>query len=661
MKSWAAKYFSNKYIVGNLVALLVITYLGLKNYLLFHALVELFSIIIAYNMFIIVINTQDISQNNYLMFLGVAYVFVGGFDLLHTLAYKGMGVFPHYGANLPTQLWIIARFIEALSLLLAFKFISGKLKIKKLIYSYSSLTVILLSSIFYWDIFPACFRVGVGLTPFKKISEYLIVTILVIAMVLIYQRREKLSPKSYLWMKWAIITTILAELSFTLYADVYGLLNMLGHIFKLISFYLIYKAIIEISLKSPYTSLFKELTATNQQLKAERDKLNKYFDVSGVMIININGKGKIAEVNKKACQVLGYSEEELLGQSWTNFVNEKEEEKTIRVFADTPNGQSSVLHYGQNEIITKSGARRKILWTSNISKDAQGNIKRVLSSGLDITDYELLKKELEYNKLQVEFFANLSHELKTPLNLIFSALQVSDLYQENNLSEAEYQDLQGYTEIIKQNSQRLLRLVNNLIDITKIDTNSFNLDLKNVEIVEVTREITNSVKSYIESQNKSLKFETEVANKIIACDPFNLERILLNLLSNALKFTEEDDEIRVKISETENMIVIAVRDTGLGIPQEKKDLIFQRFRQIDKSLNRNAEGSGIGLTIVKLLVDLHDGVIEVDSNYGEFTEFKVKLPKKQLKNQSQKNINYQVDSSSVLDRVEVEFSDLYDL
>lgn len=661
MKFFSLNKFSVSKIIGIFIFVLLMIYLSFANYLLFHSLVEIFSIIIAFNIFIIVLNTLEINQNNYFLFLGVAYAFIGSLDLLHTLAYKGMGVFPSYGANLPTQLWVLTRYVEAISLLVAIMLVKKNLDFPKIFFSYFVVIIGGLLSIFAWGIFPDCFIPGVGLTFFKKISEYIIIAILAVTMILLYYKQENLNRNSYYLMNYALITTILGELAFTLYLDVYGLSNMIGHIFKVVSFYFIYKAIIETSFKQPYTSLFKRLNTANQQLQAERNKLHKYFEVSGVMIVNINHQGRIAEVNKKTSQVLGYNKEELVGQKWINFFDQEEQKRAQEIFASVPSGGSSILNYGQNEIITKSGARRKIIWTSNVLKDEAGTIKRILSSGLDITDHELLKEELKYNKLQVEFFANLSHELKTPLNLIFSALQVSDLYQKNNFSGAEYQKLSGYTEIIKQNSQRLLKLVNNLIDITKIDTNSFNLNLENVELVSVVEEITYSVENYIENENRILEFNSEIESLEIACDPFNIERILLNLLSNAIKFTEPGDKITVKVTEVGEKAVLSVKDTGEGIPPEQQDVIFDRFRQVDKSFKRNHEGSGIGLTIVKLLVNLHDGVIEVDSTYGEFTEFKIKLPHRKVEQEQGESLKDQTGTDNTIDRIEVEFSDLYNL
>jgi len=152
---------------------------SLYSYLLFHSLAEIFSIVIACGIFMVAWNSKEFMDNNYFLFLGIAYLFIGGLDMVHTLAYKGMGVFTGYGANLPTQFWIAARYLESLSLILALTFLNRRMKINYVVYCYSFVTAVLIISIFYWKAFPDCFIEGVGLTPFKKISEYIISLILI--------------------------------------------------------------------------------------------------------------------------------------------------------------------------------------------------------------------------------------------------------------------------------------------------------------------------------------------------------------------------------------------------------------------------------------------------------------------------------------------------
>lgn len=240
------------------------------HYLLFHTLAELFSIVVATSLFMITWNSRRYIRNSYLLFVGIAYLYIGLIDLLHTLSYKGMPIFTEYDfyAN---QLWIAARGMESLTLLLGFGFLRSKRKINVIAVSagYALVSALLILSIFYWKIFPECFIAGQGLTPFKKISEYVICGILLLALYQLKSNREKFEPKIYRMIFVSIICTIISELAFTFYVSNYGFSNLVGHYFKIFSFYLIYRAIIETSMVEPTKLIFRELDAANKRLKHE--------------------------------------------------------------------------------------------------------------------------------------------------------------------------------------------------------------------------------------------------------------------------------------------------------------------------------------------------------------------------------------------------------
>jgi len=267
------------------------------------------------------------------------------------------------------------------------------------------------------------------------------------------------------------------------------------------------------------------------------------------------------------------------------------------------------------------------------------------------------KEELKYNKIKTQFFSNLSHEIKTPLNLIFSALQILA----RSLNKKGFYKETKYLNIIKQNSMRLLKLSNNIIDLTKIGVDNYEINFGLYNIVSIIEQIVASTESYILEQNKSICFHSDFDEEIIKCDPFSIERIFLNLISNAIKFTDDGDKISINISEQGgDRILITVRDTGVGIKEEKINIIFDHFRQADESFSRRAEGSGIGLSIVKSLVELHGGTIHLESEYGRGTEFFVSLPVENNYETPTKNkIKYKADN--LIDKMDVEFSDIYNI
>jgi PAS domain S-box-containing protein len=277
-----------------------------------------------------------------------------------------------------------------------------------------------------------------------------------------------------------------------------------------------------------------------------------------------------------------------------------------------------------------------------LQKDVQKNI-------------ELLNETREFNKLITEFFSNISHELKTPLNIIFSSVQLLDSYK--GIDEIKLtQNKDKYLKIMKQNCYRLMRLINNLLDIARADSGFLTPHIKNCNIVSIVEDITMSVASFAESKGLSLIFDTDCEEKITAIDPDKIERIILNLLSNAIKFTNYGGQIFVDLLDKEDHIVISIKDNGIGIPVDKLQLIFERFRQIDRTFTRNHEGSGIGLSLVKSFVEMHEGTVSVYSELGEGSEFIIKLPYK-LCSENYSDENYA--DSSIIERISIEFSDIY--
>jgi signal transduction histidine kinase len=268
-------------ILSGLLVLLGLFLSSLYSYLLFHNLAEIFSIVIACAIFMFAWNARHFLQNNYLLFIGIAYLFVAGVDLIHTLAYKGMRVFPGDDANLPTQLWIAARYLQSISLLIAPLLLRRKFNPYYVFISYAVTVSLLLGAIFYWHVFPDCYIEGLGLTPFKKISEYIISLILLASVALLLKKRVGFDRGVLNLLILSIVFTIAAELAFTLYVSVYGLLNIIGHLLKIVAFYLIYKAIIETGLVRPYDLLFRDLKQseeTLQQYASELQARNEELD-----------------------------------------------------------------------------------------------------------------------------------------------------------------------------------------------------------------------------------------------------------------------------------------------------------------------------------------------------------------------------------------------
>ena len=273
--------------------------------------------------------------------------------------------------------------------------------------------------------------------------------------------------------------------------------------------------------------------------------------------------------------------------------------------------------------------------------------------------YKKLEVLQESEKTKSEFFASISHEFKTPINVIYSSVQLLNLYK--NKDDREFMGYYlKYKNNIKQNCLRSFKLIDNIIDASRINKGNYEANFNNINIVELVEKITNSITPYVEIKNIMVLFDTNIEELIIKCDVYMVERIILNLLSNAIKFTPKNGKIIVSVNDKENEVEIRVRDTGIGIPKEMKDKIFNKFTQVDKSLNRSKEGSGIGLSLVKSLVDLLNGKIYLNTEYKNGSEFVLNLPKDKIVEgewSDYKKEGYKLN----VEKISVELSDIYDL
>lgn len=264
-------------------AIIALYLISQRNYLLFHGLIELFSITVGGALFTIAWLSRQYIKNRYLLFLGIAYLFISMLDLLHMLSYTGMPFFPDYNYY-TNQMWIGARLLESLSLLLAFFFLNEKRKIRvwHITFAYLAVSTFLVLSIFHWKNFPICFIEGQGLTPFKKISEYAICLLLAASIVLLVRFRPCFDKDIFRLMLLSLLFTILSELAFTFYISNFSFSNLVGHYFKLFSFWCIYLALIQNGIAKPYDLIFRDLEKKNRELQ---EALAQVKTLSGLLPI----------------------------------------------------------------------------------------------------------------------------------------------------------------------------------------------------------------------------------------------------------------------------------------------------------------------------------------------------------------------------------------
>jgi len=382
-----------------LIGLYLVT---LYSYLLFHNIAEIFSVVVAFSIFILVWNSRRFLDNDYFLLIGIGYLFIGGLLLLHTFAYEGMNIFAGYGSNLAIQLWICSRYIIGITFLIAPLLIGRKLKDQQLlliIFGYAAVTSLLLASIFYWDIFPDCYIEGSGLTPFKKISEGVVSLTLLGSIYLLHRKRSEFDPAVFYLIVASLILTIGVEMTFAFYRHLYSSLSLIGHYLNLISYYLIYKAVIVTSLMKPYSLLFRNLKLSEQEFKKSMNYVQTIIDNIGDPTLVIDTANyRIRSANKAARERIGgeYADGSLLCYQALHQrdspCTEPEKPCPLRKVVATmgPVRITHIDHEDDNEIFTDIVASPIF--------DRNGEVVQMIESLRDITEIKQTEESLQLFK-----------------------------------------------------------------------------------------------------------------------------------------------------------------------------------------------------------------------------------------------------------------------
>lgn len=421
-----------------------------------------------------------------------------------------------------------------------------------------------------------------------------------------------------------------------------------------------------------------EISFLQRELTNEMRRYNQLSEQSRSFTWEVDSEGLFTFVNYISEIVTGYKPEELmLKKYFYDLCPEDERSKfTKNAFLFFDERQEFINL--ENRILKKDG---RVIWVSTNAIpifDYKGNLSGYRGTDTDITELidnqnalrekqeQLLMAERERNetldysmKLKDEFLSLISHELRTPLTVINAAIQALELVCKNELSDKA----KGYLNTIQQNSNRQLKLVNNILDNARLGEGHFKMNKKNIDIVQLTKKITEATTIFAEQKGVKLSFSSLLIEKTIGIDDEQYEKILLNLLSNAIKFTPTGKSILVKISEKtvkgKAKVCIQVKDEGIGIPSDKKGLIFEKFGQVDSSHSRQSEGSGIGLSIVKMLVEMHDGEITVESKEGLGSTFTLILPEVASNEVAIEKECIKGPNDALHNIVALEFSDIY--
>ena len=409
-----------------IAALPVLYLISRYNYNLFHGLVDGISITIAASVFMIIWNGRRILDNDYFLYIGISFLFFAFLDFMHVLGNKNMGVFPEYG-NLGPALYIATRYILSISLLIAPLFIKRKLNSLLMFAIYSLVTLFVLLSIFYWKIFPVCIVEGVGLTPFKVISDYIICFILLGAIGLLLINRRSFDSSVFLRVVSSIILFIATGVAFTLYADPFGVMNAVGHFLQIASFYIVYLAIIESSITKPQDVLYRKLKQSEEELAAkvrhldhanlelrqeinerrrmeealreseERHRLISEASADIIWVLDVESK-RFKYVSPSITRLRGYTQEEALAQPFGSALTPESAKRTNELLAARVSqflsGKPMPLHFmDEMDQLRKDGSIIHTEVTTNYLLNMQGKLE-VVGVTRDVSDRKRAEEAL---------------------------------------------------------------------------------------------------------------------------------------------------------------------------------------------------------------------------------------------------------------------------
>ncbi len=393
------------------------------------------------------------------------------------------------------------------------------------------------------------------------------------------------------------------------------------------------------------------LRVSNSLVRAILDGTN-----DPVFLKDLDGRFQMG--NKALCETLGVPEEELLGRTSLEVYSDKNKASAVMEH------DRLVLQSGQaqtfEDVIPTAAGDRTYLSNKSLWVDEQGVVRGIIGISQDITERKDIELELKNqsldlelkNKLITDFFINISHEFKTPLSVI--VLIADMLEHEAGSQAAQMENVIRYVGILRVNAFRLRRLVSNLLDITKLDAGFMQPRWENVNVVSMLQNLVSSTAVFAKKKELSLRFNSTIGGLNTSTDSLMLERIVLNLLSNAIKHSKKGGAICVSLCIKEDKLNILVIDNGEGIPQDKQEIIFDRFRQVNTSLTRSNEGCGIGLSITKSLIELLGGTIGFESTLGRGSTFSVFLPITHYEGVAK----VEQDGTELSSRIQLELSDI---
>lgn len=631
------------------------------NYNLYLILIEIFCSSMGVALCIVCIIRKD-KKVNYYFYIGIGFFFLSIFSFIHAILLN-LSV-----TNVSERVNDIFEFssycISYILIMLSFELDKKRSNLRASVRSYILVSILILLVSMY------CTTKKSYLGSNIEFERIIILIILVhIAFISINKNKDRLNANEMNYLYAYLILLIFSQV-IDFFNEFHGFtLGFEVGIFKYSSYCIMFAAITKFVLYKSYNDIRKDLEKAqkmqvdlNRRL-SERNKLliecksqiekseKKYGKLintikDGIIIFYFD---RLSYINNGALEILEYNEDVYVTGRRIEYI--LKDLMPLSSFCFDNSGMVLLDDYIKIENVIKKDKEYEIY----LLKMDKYNRLLYIKDNTEINRNRKIRKEyedyLKEESLKNEFYSNISHELRTPINLIYSALQLNEI----NLQEESIEPLMARNKIIRQNCLRLIRTINNFIDTNRISEGFLKPNMKVYNIVSVIENISMECTSYFEKVDGTITFDSVEEEICVECDKDMMERIMLNLLSNSVKHGKRGGKVYIYIEEDEDIVLIHVSNNGYVIDKSMQPYIYDKFTKINKSLNREREGSGLGLFLVKALLELQGGVIELKSNSKVGSEFIIKLPK----SYEEESVEYKHEMVAMKEKVDMEFSDIY--